>query len=1277
MASNSTTGHEDNDTKDNNNHSINNENISYESNVAVLIGPETPPSHIPVSPDVITSMHGKSLIASSAIRHVQRVSKQAALNTKKQIWDSNDASIVAAQSAVDQWEQGYNGLRHLLCALGGSAQGLYGAAKAGVTGLEHTFLQPVRDWVLLPAFGGLEKVAGETVGFLQSDHARHLAGHSLELAKQVPFVGENILAPVLCIGADALQKTWHVVQYPIPSPSQVRDSVDFVMTGTKWALSNAGREVFLYIKRADANITRTLSHTQWKVLGSGPYATLDKLNKRQVIDHLCERYFSLAEDMVARYELAAHIRIHNRPLYHDLVLTGLLRERGGDLTADDEWLSPCPTYREESETPFLLGDQGDPALFALWFRLPNENGKRPRQDTPWVMMDELERRKLEQFFRMTKEAHENDQASLSCGVETREVNPLNSDKRQQYVTTAKWYNADPINDLFLDQRRYAVTFYPCCPKCRLRHDYLVHPPRAPKKFGELCDMCTQGSGDAPWVDTLLSPPPMVAVYRPTMWRFYGPGDELRRSNWFLDTHGNGLQPYGGEAQAILEDAYLFLKWAAGRREWDESLLLTVQVQSPDGSEQQLVQFSSLTSATAIGKGLGSAIKLFKRRVYRGAYFGRPTTTAPVSEDSADVPKPNDTTQVDSPVAEHPKEEDAEDLSVISEEETDADVESANGNHGELPDEIKSRLSLDSGFSGPLDEPDAILDPELDQDTSVLNIVTQMDVLPDDVKSRLSLDSPTSTSFNEADPSLETALSPPAIPRSVDDSHELSEADLNEMVDLAETAVVDAMTLYSDEIKSLQLRLSQPANQRLLLAYPFKASEEPKEDKLEDTDKIDHLVLIVHGIGEMLRSIDLFGVSKLPTIVDCCGYLRKNHSKVLEVHTNELFKKLDGISIPLATPGRVEYLPIEWHDSFTIQSQRRVMDSSNGTRNYTIDDISLRTIPQIRQFANDTLMDVLFFVSPEHHDVIVNIVVSEMNFVVQRFRALTGFTGNVSLVGHSLGSIIAWDILDNQRGFQDSLLRRDSYSFAHGSSRDKNIDSFSGAGADGEDESNESSHSNFRFSLAQPMYPQLNFKVDNAFMLGSPIAVFLMIRNQQVPLTADYKLGGCDHIFNIFHPFDPVAYRIEPLLDPRNAEIEAKIMAHWHGGYRFQYQTKLLWKRIVEETVKTQENAVALFESGMSALGLLDGIAQEGEEDDVGVDGSTGPHTVVAGALNRGHRIDYMLQEKELETANEYVAALAAHSCYWLEKDLSLFIARQISSQALDRRSKNSGAPILP
>ena len=285
----------------------------------------------------------------------------------------------------------------------------------------------------------------------------------------------------------------------------------------------------------------------------------------------------------------------------------------------------------------------------------------------------------------------------------------------------------------------------------------------------------------------------------------------------------------------------------------------------------------------------------------------------------------------------------------------------------------------------------------------------------------------------------------------------------------------------------------------------------------------------HPLGEMLQSIDLFGLSKLPTIVDCCNFLRKNHSEVNTVRMSSLYQTIDGMAGRISK-GRVEYLPVEWHEAFTILSQRRLSTAappSHAIRgNVAINDVSLKTIPQMRQFANDTLMDVLYFMSPEHHDIIIDIVVNEMNLVVQKFRDLTGFAGDISLIGHSLGSIISWDILEHQMPEANT----------EGPSKEEDDDE------DG-DSPTSSAKEACVASPAERMYPQLSFPVDNAFMLGSPIAVFLMIRNQTQPLSQDFSLRGCSRVFNIFHPYDPIAYRIEPLLDQRNAEIEPKIMTH--------------------------------------------------------------------------------------------------------------------------------------
>lgn len=38
--------------------------------------------------------------------------------------------------------------------------------------------------------------------------------------------------------------------------------------------------------------------------------------------------------------------------------------------------------------------------------------------------------------------------------------------------------------------------------------------------------------------------------------------------------------------------------------------------------------------------------------------------------------------------------------------------------------------------------------------------------------------------------------------------------------------------------------------------------------------------------------------------------------------------------------------------------------------------------------------------------------------------------------------------------------------------------------------------------------------------------------------------------------------------------------------------------------------------------------------------------VKMGMLNGGNRIDYVLQEKPIESFNEYLFALQSHLCYW-------------------------------
>lgn len=48
-----------------------------------------------------------------------------------------------------------------------------------------------------------------------------------------------------------------------------------------------------------------------------------------------------------------------------------------------------------------------------------------------------------------------------------------------------------------------------------------------------------------------------------------------------------------------------------------------------------------------------------------------------------------------------------------------------------------------------------------------------------------------------------------------------------------------------------------------------------------------------------------------------------------------------------------------------------------------------------------------------------------------------------------------------------------------------------------------------------------------------------------------------------------------------------------------------------------------------------------------------------GRLNGGQRIDYVLQEKPIESLNEYLFALSSHVCYWVSEDTALFMLKEI------------------
>lgn len=108
--------------------------------------------------------------------------------------------------------------------------------------------------------------------------------------------------------------------------------------------------------------------------------------------------------------------------------------------------------------------------------------------------------------------------------------------------------------------------------------------------------------------------------------------------------------------------------------------------------------------------------------------------------------------------------------------------------------------------------------------------------------------------------------------------------------------------------------------------------------------------------------------------------------------------------------RIEVLPISWHT--TLHSEDTGIDKK-------LQAITLDSIPKLRHFTNDTLLDILFYTSPVYCQTIMETVGNELNRLYALFKKRNpDFNGGIYLGGHSLGSLILFDLLCHQKPLSD-------------------------------------------------------------------------------------------------------------------------------------------------------------------------------------------------------------------------------------------------------------------
>lgn len=165
-------------------------------------------------------------------------------------------------------------------------------------------------------------------------------------------------------------------------------------------------------------------------------------------------------------------------------------------------------------------------------------------------------------------------------------------------------------------------------------------------------------------------------------------------------------------------------------------------------------------------------------------------------------------------------------------------------------------------------------------------------------------------------------------------------------------------------------------------------------------------------------------------------------------------------------------------------------------------------------------------APDFQDAI-NKTVASANIVYNEFLKSEegkGFNGQVAIVGDSMGAILAHDALcrasHTRHGSEASNLDEDVY---HGLLTDPDLDATKLLTAPAPRRRSS--------STSDSRLPRFEFDAGDFFMFGSPLAIVLAARRLTDNRVANQK-PHCQQVYNLFHPTDPIASRIEPLLSAR-------------------------------------------------------------------------------------------------------------------------------------------------
>ncbi|XP_070698592.1 phospholipase DDHD1 [Pempheris klunzingeri] len=503
--------------------------------------------------------------------------------------------------------------------------------------------------------------------------------------------------------------------------------------------------------------------------------------------------------------------------------------------------------------------------------------------------------------------------------------------------------------------------------------------------------------------------------------------------------------------------------------------------------------------------------------------------------------------------------------------------------------------------------------------------------------------------------------------------------------------VDEVYLYSDATTS---KIARTVTQKLGFSKASSSGTRLHRGYVEEASPEDrppqttHIVFVVHGIGQKMDQ---------GRIIKNTGMLREGVRK-MEKHFSE------------HNDEHVEFLPVEWRSKLALDGD-------------TVDSITPDKVRGLRDLLNSSAMDIMYYNSPLYRDEITKGLTQELNRLYTLFCSrnpeFEERGGKVSIVSHSLGCVITYDImtgwdpvrfcLQEHHAVEEELdLRWMSYEERHLLEQLRLTRT----------RLRELENHLLTLEASKPSAPPaLKFKVENFFCMGSPLAVFLALRGIRPGASChqDHILPTsiCSRLFNVFHPTDPVAYRLEPLILKHYSNI-APVQIHWCSAINptpydevrptFLNPVKdptsdtesipspstspVLARRHYGESITSLGKASILGAASIGkgiggilfsrfsrsnsqpsvSLGLEGGAnAEEEEQKRTESQSAYGLSTMIRPtsptsdtSLELERRIDFELREGLVES--RYWSAVTSHTGYWCSHDIALFLLTFIYKQ---------------